>query len=123
MDQTQKHSLQEIHCREMVQLLEDFYDIQEIQSSLYAIIEKQKGKLDTINNHIEDTRHYEIEGLKELEIAKKYSFKYVPIVIGSLVGASLLGPTSFLFGFKMGSIATGLGGGFLGGWCGYKIQK
>lgn len=122
-DPQQVQRLDEIRCDEMVKLLEDFYNIQEIQHSLSSIIENQSGMLDTIEHNMENTKQHEINGLQELKIAQQYSFRYSPVIIGSLLGVSLMGPTGIFFGLKMGSIATGIGGACIGGWCGYKIQK
>lgn len=112
-----------IGCEEMIKLLEDFYNINQIQNSLSSIILRQRGKIDSITDNIEYSENNAISGLQDLEIAKKYSFKYTPILVGSLLGMALTGPTGILLGLKMGSIATGMSGGIIGGWFGYKIQK
>ena len=112
-----------LECDEMIKLLEEFYNINQIQQSLSTIINRQRSKLDSIVDNIESAENNSIEGLQDLEIAKKYSFKYTPIILGSLIGAALTGPTGLLFGLKTSSIATGMSGGLLGGWFGYKIQK
>ena len=113
----------DIGCEEMIKLLEDFYNINQIQSSLSSIILRQRGKIDSITDNIENSENSTINGLTNLEIAKKYSFRYTPIIVGSLLGMVLTGPTGLLLGLKTGSIATGMGGGIIGGLCGYKIQK
>ena len=113
----------ELKCDEMIKLLEDFYDINQIQSSLNILVHRQRAKLDSIQDNVDSTECNISGGLTELETAKKYSFRYTPILLGSLFGIALTGPAGLLFGLKMGSLATGLGGGILGGLCGYKIQK
>ena len=113
----------DIGCEEMIKLLEDFYNINQIQSSLSSIILRQRSKIDTITDNIENSEISAINGLTNLEIAKKYSFKYTPIIVGSLLGMALTGPTGLLLGLKTASIATAMSGGILGGWFGYKIQK
>ena len=112
-----------IDCDEMIKLLEDFYNINQIQNSLSSIILRQRSKIDSITDNIENSEISTLNGLTNLEIAKKYSFKYTPIIVGSLLGMALTGPTGLLLGLKTASIATGMGGGILGGWFGYKIQK
>jgi len=111
------------NCEEMIKLLEEFYSMNQIQRSLNTILFRQRQKMDNIVDNIENAENSSIEGLKNLEIAKKYSFRYTPIIVGSLIGAVLTGPTGLLLGLKTGSIATGMSGGILGGWFGYKIQK
>ena len=113
----------ELPCDEMIKLLEDFYNINQIQSSLSTLVHRQRAKLDSIRDNVDSADCNVTEGLTELETAKTYSFRYTPILLGSLFGIALTGPTGLLLGLKMGSLATGLGGGILGGWCGYKIQK
>ena len=112
-------------CEEMIQLLEEFYNLNQIQNSLQSIILRQRDKLDSIKDNVESTDLRVGEGLDNLVEAKKYSFKYSPIIIGSLLGAVLTGPAGFFLGLKAGGAAAGLsvGGGLFGGWCGYKIQK
>ena len=112
-----------VDCEEMTKLLEDFYNIHQIQDSLYTILKKHGNRLDTVSENMEIIKKNEIEGLHEVTMAKKYLFRYTPILIGSFLGICLTGPPGILFGFKMGSIITGLGGGMIGGWCGYKLQK
>jgi hypothetical protein len=113
----------DIGCEEMIKLLEDFYNINQIQSSLSSIILRQRSKIDSITDNIENSEISTLNGLTNLEIAKKYSFKYTPIIVGSLLGMALTGPTGLLLGLKTASIATAMSGGILGGWFGYKIQK
>ena len=122
-NQTETLKQDDIGCEEMIKLLEDFYNINQIQNSLSSIILRQRGKIDSITDNIENSENSAISGLQDLEIAKKYSFKYTPIIVGSLLGMALTGPTGLLLGLKTASIATGMGGGILGGWFGYKIQK
>ena len=114
-----------IDCDEMIKLLEDFYNINQIQNSLSSIILRQRSKIDSIANNMDSAENSAINGLTNLELAKKYSFKYTPIIVGSLLGMALTGPTGLLLGLKTGSIATAtaMSGGIIGGWCGYKIQK
>ena len=113
----------DIGCEEMIKLLEDFYNINQIQNSLSSILLRQRGKIDTIVDNMDSAENSAINGLTNLEIAKKYSFKYTPIIVGSLLGMALTGPTGLLLGLKTASIATAMSGGILGGWFGYKIQK
>ena len=113
----------DIGCEEMIKLLEDFYNINQIQNSLSSILLRQRGKIDTIVDNMDSAENSAINGLTNLEIAKKYSFRYAPIIVGSLLGMALTGPTGLLLGLKTASIATAMSGGILGGWFGYKIQK
>ena len=47
--QTQKEIIKDsVDCEEMIKLLEDFYDINQIQRSLSMIIVKQRQKVNTI---------------------------------------------------------------------------
>ena len=112
-----------IECDEMIKLLEDFYNINQIQNSLSSILLRQRSKIDSITDNMDTAENSAINGLTNLEIAKKYSFKYTPIIVGSLLGMALTGPTGLLLGLKIGSIATAMSGGIIGGLCGYKIQK
>ena len=62
------------------------------------------------------------EGRKDLETAQSYYFRYTPILLGAVLGGISLGPVGMLLNVKFGSMFT-LGGGVLGGYGGYKIQK
>ena len=109
-----------IECDEMIKLLEDFYDLSEIQKSLLGILRRQNEKVATIDNNIEETDQRILNGLEEIKEAKRYSFRYTPIVAGTVIGAGVGGPFGLLVGLKTISL---IAGGIFGGWCGYKIQK
>lgn len=123
--QDQSHAGTQDDCEEMIKLLEEFYNLNQIQNSLQSIILRQRNKLDSIKDNVEATDSKVVEGLDNLVEAKKYSFRYSPIIIGSILGAVLTGPAGVLMGLNAGGVAAGLSvsGGLLGGWCGYKIQK
>ena len=126
MNQTtdiERSNVNVIHCEEMTKLLEDFNSIYQIQDSLYTILKRQGNRLDTVSENMEITKQNELKGLDEIILAKKYSFRYTPILVGSFLGVCLAGPPGILFGLKMGSMITGIGGGIVGGWCGYQLQK
>ena len=112
-----------VDCEEMIRLLEDFYDINQIQRSLSMIIVKQRQKVNTIQNTMSDSTLSIENGFEDLKIAKKYAFRYTPIVLGSALGLTFMGPVGLMFGFKTAGLITGLSGGMIGGWFGYKIQK
>ena len=131
MDQKQEIQLQlqteviqdNVDCEEMVRLLEDFYDINQIQRSLNMIIVKQRQKVNTIQNTMSDSTLSLENAFEDLKIAKKYAFRYTPIIIGSVLGLTFMGPAGLMFGFKTAGLITGLSGGMIGGWFAYKIQK
>jgi hypothetical protein len=112
-----------VDCEEMIKLLEDFYDINQIQRSLSMIIVKQRQKVNTIQNTMSDSTLSIENGFEDLKIAKQYAFRYIPIILGSAVGITFMGPIGLMFGFKTAGLITGLSGGMIGGWFGYKIQK
>ena len=112
-----------VDCEEMIRLLEDFYDINQIQRSLSMIIVKQRQKVNTIQNTMSDSTLSIENGFEDLKIAKQYAFRYIPIILGSALGITFMGPVGLMFGFKTAGLITGLSGGMIGGWFGYKIQK
>ena len=57
-----------IECDEMIKLLEDFYDINQIQRSLSMIIVKQRQKVNTIQNTMSDSTLSIENGFEDLKI-------------------------------------------------------
>ena len=46
------YETESVNCDEMIKLLEDFYNINQIQHSLSTIILRQRNKLDSIRDNI-----------------------------------------------------------------------
>ena len=107
----------------MKQLVDDFHNLQELQNSINILIYNQRCRLDTIADNISITDGTMDTSINELEEAKKYSFKYKLIVIGTTLGVVATGPLGGMLGMKLGGIMTTVSGGLFGGWVGYKIQK
>lgn len=108
-----------------IELYNQIDQLHQIQKDLNQLIYQQKESIDSIEENM-STSQIEVEsGHTNLEIAKKYSFHYGPIVVGSAVGFAVGGPLAiFIPGIKaIGGLALGsvlsLGGGYVG----YKIQK
>ena len=103
-------------------LEQSLQDLNDIQNELFRLIYEQNETIDNIQNNMSKTELTMEEGRKELEIAQSYYFKYTPILLGAVLGGISLGPVGMLLNVKFGSMFT-LGGGVLGGYGGYKIQK
>tara|TARA_Y100000310_G_C20176458_1_gene576046 strand:- start:56 stop:436 length:381 start_codon:yes stop_codon:yes gene_type:complete len=118
-----KYQSRDSNCDEMEHLLEDFYELQELQHSMNVLLYGQRGKLDRIMEHM-DSADIQIEGgIEELVEAKKYAFRYTPILVGTTLGMMTMGPLGWWVGFKFGGLVSSASGGLLGGWLGYKVQK
>mgnify|MGYP006120699093 CR=1 FL=1 len=103
-------------------LFKSLQDLNTIQTHLFECVESQDEKIDSIQANIISTDTQIERGTEDLIEAQKYSFKYSPILIGFLVGGLSMSPIGMLINIKLGSLFT-LGGGVLGGYTGYKIQK
>ena len=103
-------------------LEQSLQDLNDIQNELFRLIYEQDETIDNIQNNMSKTELTMEEGKKELEIAQSYYFRYTPILLGAVLGGISLGPVGMLLNVKFGSMFT-LGGGVLGGYGGYKIQK
>ena len=103
-------------------LEQSLQDLNDIQNELFRLIYEQDETIDNIQNNMSKTELTMEEGRKELEIAQSYYFRYTPILLGAVLGGISLGPVGMLLNVKFGSMFT-LGGGVLGGYGGYKIQK
>jgi hypothetical protein len=103
-------------------LEQSLQDLNDIQNELFRLIYEQDETIDNIQNNMSKTELTMEEGRKELEIAQSYYFRYTPILLGAVLGGISLGPVGMLLNVKFGSMFT-LGGGILGGYGGYKIQK
>ena len=103
-------------------LEQSLQDLNDIQNELFRLIYEQNETIDNIQNNMSKTELTMEEGRKELEIAQSYYFRYTPILLGAVLGGISLGPVGMLLNVKFGSMFT-LGGGVLGGYGGYKIQK
>ena len=103
-------------------LEQSLQDLNDIQNELFRLIYEQNETIDNIQNNMSKTELTMEQGRKELEIAQSYYFRYTPILLGAVLGGISLGPVGMLLNVKFGSMFT-LGGGVLGGYGGYKIQK
>tara|TARA_B100000941_G_C27959593_1_gene280897 strand:- start:69 stop:476 length:408 start_codon:yes stop_codon:yes gene_type:complete len=103
-------------------LINSINELNEIQTHLLDCINQQDEKIDNIETNILTTQPLVETGKNELIEAKKYYFTYTPIIIGTLIGASALSPIGLLLNLKLSGLFS-LGGGILGGYTGYKIQK
>ena len=103
-------------------LITSINELNEIQAYLLECINDQDEKIDNIESSLISAEP-QIESAKnELIEAKKYYFTYTPILIGTLIGASAISPLALLANIKLSGLFS-LGGGILGGYTGYKIQK
>lgn len=105
------------------ELMEKLEDLAEIQGHLSLCLEGQQNQIDTIADNLTLAEIKIEKGVKELKIAQQYSFKYIPIAVGGLVGVAVGGPFGLIPGFKLGGLAMGGVLGATGAYAGYKIQK
>ena len=117
MEQTEENLV-----NDNTKLEQSLQDLNDIQNELFRLIYEQDETIDNIQNNMLNTELTMEEGRKELEIAQSYYFRYTPILLGAILGGISLGPVGMLLNVKFGSMFT-LGGGVLGGYGGYKIQK
>ena len=80
------------------ELLQDIKDMNEINNNLNKLLFDQNQQLNNIEIIGVDTLGTINDSNKELVIASKHTFKFKPIIIGGLIGASILGPTCLLLG-------------------------
>ena len=104
------------------QLMESLNELNTIQAHLLDCVNSGDEKIDTIENNIISSQSIVEQGKDELVEAKKYYFTYTPILVGTLLGAGALSPMALLLNIKLSGLFS-LGGGVLGGYAGYKIQK
>ena len=96
------------------ELLQDIKDMNEINNNLNKLLFDQDQQLDNIETVSTNTVEIINQSNKELDIAVRYTFKFKPILIGGLLGASMFGPAGLLLGAKGASIYIAGGGGLLG---------
>ena len=119
MEQEQDNQVKQNKHQKLKQSLQDLNDI---QTELFRLIYEQDETIDNIQSNMSKTEITMEEGRKDLETAQSYYFRYTPILLGAVLGGISLGPVGMLLNVKFGSMFT-LGGGVLGGYGGYKIQK
>uniref|UniRef100_A0A6C0EIR2 t-SNARE coiled-coil homology domain-containing protein n=1 Tax=viral metagenome TaxID=1070528 RepID=A0A6C0EIR2_9ZZZZ len=100
-------------------LLKDIKDLNDINRDLTQLMNTQNDQLNLIENLTDKTVETVKESNKELEIASKYNIKFKPIIIGGLIGASLLSPVSLLVGIN--TLYLMAGGGIAGSIVGKKL--
>ena len=104
------------------QLMESLNELNTIQAHLLDCVNSGDEKIDTIENSIISSQSIVEQAKDELVEAKKYYFTYTPILVGTLLGVGALSPMALLLTIKLSGLFS-LGGGVLGGYAGYKIQK
>ena len=104
------------------ELLQDIKDMNEINNNLNKLLYDQDQQLDNIETVSTNTVEIINQSNKELDIATSYTFKFKPILIGGLLGASMFGPAGLLLGAKGASIYIAGGGGLLGSILGKKLS-
>ena len=104
------------------ELLQDIKDMNEINNNLNKLLYNHDHLLDNIVTVSINTAETINQSNKELDIAVSHTFKLKPIIIGGLIGASILGPTGLLLGAKGASIYIAGGGGLLGSILGKKLS-
>lgn len=104
------------------QLLEDINELNQIQQNLLNCVNEQSEQINTIEDNLTLTDLKIEKGTEDLKTAEKYFFNYTPIIFGTAIGALIGGPLGAAVHLKMGSLLS-IGGGVIGGMCGYKIQK
>ena len=98
------------------ELAESVLILKSISKDINDLLNQQGKELNTSNKKIEITEEVLLESNIDLEKAKSYHSKnkYIPIVIGASLGATIAGvPSLFFLGSY--SILTTLGGSALGG--------
>ena len=107
---------------EYKKLVSSLKDLEYIQTDLHNIIIEQNSKIKNINKNNDSIKENFTISNNDLEICDKYYFSYKPIVIGSLIGAIFISPTTALLRIKYLGLTTSFGA-ILGGFSGYKIQQ
>ena len=103
----------------------DIKDLNDIQSNLNSLIYNQKEKLVRIEDNISNVDNNVIESNKDLIIASKYYYSYMPIVFGGIIGGFTMTPLGLALGLKSSVLLPSFTtiGTILGGITGYKLQK
>lgn len=112
----------DIEIIEKEQLLQNLRDIQEIQTNIISVVERQDEKLDSIANNLIYAENHIEKAEIELKEASRLQLKYLPIVLGGGLGFAMFGPLGLIPGFKFGGLATGASAGLIGSVIGYKYQ-
>ena len=98
------------------EIINSLQDLKNIQIDLQDLLLTQDETLDKIEDNFYKSDMEIEKGLKELEIGKKYKLSYKTIILGGIIGTSILSP--------LGGIGIGLGiGGSIGGYLGYIVQN
>jgi hypothetical protein len=103
-------------------LLKDVEELNQIQKNLLECVHQQSEQINTIEDNMTLTTSKIESGASNLKIAESYFFNYTPVIVGTTLGAITMGPVGAALHLKLGSLLT-IGGGIVGGICGYKIQK
>ena len=103
------------------ELLKDIKDLNDISKDLSQLLNEQDDQLNLIENLNDKTMENIKESNEELEIASKFNLRFKPIIIGGLIGASLLTPAGILLGAKGATLYLASGGGILGSIVGKKL--
>ena len=101
---------------DLKKLLVDIKQLNEINNELSGLLYSQTEQLDNLevtHENIVETTETTNEILENIAIKK---IKFIPIIIGGVIGAGIIGPGALLLGIKgtAAGIAAG-GGGLLGG--------
>lgn len=104
------------------QLLQDVEELNQIQKNLLECVHQQSEQINTIEDNMSSASTKIDNGTSNLKIAESYFFNYTPVIVGTTLGAITMGPVGAALHLKLGSLLT-IGGGIIGGICGYKIQK
>lgn len=103
-------------------LLKNIDQLNQIQIDLLNYVNNQDEKINTLEENITVIDENVINANKDLSLANDYSFKYTPVLVGTVLGGLTMGPLGIVLNLKAGSLVT-LTGSLVGAFCGYKIQK
>ena len=107
---------------ELSKILDEVRQLNEINGDLSILLNEQNENIDNVITTQDNIELNTEKAIKNLEKAVSNKIKFVPIAIGAIIGASVLGPGSLLVGLKAGAGYVALGGSFVGGLIGKSIS-
>ena len=108
------NSIKYNNSTEYKNLLKDIQDLTEINNDISKLLSDQSEQISNIEINNDITIENLSESNKNLETASKYNLRFKPILIGGIVGASLLTPAGILLGAKGATLYLAGSGGVLG---------
>lgn len=108
--------------KDLSKILQELRQLNEINQELGFLLNNQGETLDNIENLQEEVIVNTEAANISLESAARKRIKFIPIVIGGVVGASILGPGALAFGAKGAAAYIAGAGGILGGIAGKSLS-